>query len=329
MEKIFLTGTSGFIGYHVAGLLLKSGLSVVSVLRPASTENARIQSLKSNGLEIIKGDFYSNEILDVIFSQRIDGIIHLAAIRGETNISDLEYKRVNLLATETLLLKARQYNVPRFIYCSSVGVLGTIPEKQPAAVDHTPRPDNRYHQSKWDAEQLVNDYHKDRLTTCILRPTVTYGSGDNGFLPKLVAMVNKRQIPVVNPAPQIHMLHVKSLANLILELIKQPKLDGETYIVADLQPVPLDKLVDRIAEISSSKTYPRVFKKVPLFLYKIMEKLVKINGNLRLLTSIQLIGRSWTYDISKTVQELNYQPDETFSVINETIKEILHAGQAS
>jgi len=324
MKTIFLTGASGFIGYYVAKLLLESGNSVIAPIRAASMGSQRVERLQALGLKVISGQFNDEKLLEKSLNPKIDFIIHIAAIRGEISISTEQYKKINVFSAETLLKKAAQNRIPNFIYCSSVGVQGTIPKNQPARFDDAVAPDNRYHQSKWEAEQIVNRYNDNGISTCILRPTVTYGSGDDGFLPRLVSLVQARKFPKIKPSPQIHLLSVNAFAELILCIIEKNLVDGNTYIVADANPVSLNELVLRIANKIQIKPYPFYLSFFPEIFIKMLDFLIRTTGNKGLYTSLQLITKNWTYDITNTINTLGYQPVNTADSIDSTIKEILN-----
>ncbi len=326
MTSILLTGASGFIGFHTAVRLCGEGYKVFAPIRSGALQNDNVQRLKSKGVRIIEGDFFDQKILKQICSEKIDAVVHLAAIRGETDFSEEHYYKINVCGTEVLLEQAKIFNIPKFIYCSSVGVLGTIPQKQPAAADDNICPDNLYHKSKRQAEELALKYHNESMNVCILRPTITYGGGDDGFLPKLVSLVSKRRFVLINSQIKIHLLNVTSFAGLIIKLLQMDKLDGQSYIVADKEPVGLNDLVNKIYRIARGRDYPNYIK-ASSFLFRGAEAILKTLGIRRLLTSVQLISRSWTYDISKTEEGLGYQPLDTLANIQKTIEDELNAGK--
>ena len=127
---------------------------------------------------------------------------------------------------------------------------------QPAKSTDDANPDNLYHRSKWHGEQLVKKYHSSRLQTIILRPTITYGPGDNGFLPKLVNMVIKKKIILPKKDVFIHLLWVDSLAQSISNLVKTYDFNGKTYNIADKNPILLSELINMISTSFNNKEYP-------------------------------------------------------------------------
>ena len=254
IKTVLLTGASGFIGSHIrARLLAEKRFKLVSVVRNKSA------FLATEREAVIQGDFYDPSVLKSI-REPIDVIIHCAAIRGEQTIPEAEYEKVNVAGTEELLKFAKKNRIPRFIYLSSVGVLGTIPDPQPAEADQPPRPDGKYHRSKWQAEELVRRFHSQTLQTLILRPTITYGTGDDGFIYKLTELVTPRHFVFPLYPVKIHLLNVEVLADFIVKQLGNEHFSGESYIVADAQPVLLKAVVDLLARELCSKAYPKYLR---------------------------------------------------------------------
>jgi nucleoside-diphosphate-sugar epimerase len=192
--------------------------------------------------------------------------------------------------------------------------LGTIPHPQPASIKNHPNPDNLYHQSKWDAEELVRQYHSEQLQTIILRPTVTYGPGDDGFIYKLNNLIPKKRFVFPGRDIKMHLLNVHALAKLIQTIIQNDLFDGNAYLVADREPVILKDLVDLFSNKIYGQNYPG-YMQIPSFVFTIAKKILKMLDNQQLLTSLQLISDNWTYNISETVDQLNYTPVHTLESI--------------
>jgi len=316
MVTVLLTGVSGFIGFHIAKKLLEENIRVIAPVRKQSIEKTVILQ-KYNNFKFIEGDFYNTDILKQI-SDPIDIILHFASIRGEGAGDEKEYQQINVYGTENLLKFASESKIRKFIYCSSVGVLGSIPQNQPAGADQKVNPDNFYHNSKWQAEQLVLKYHNANLETCILRPTITYGGGDNGFIPRMVQLVKTKRFPLSSKKVCIHLLDVSAFSNLILKTINRGHLNGKIYIVADKSPVLLKDVVKEIASFLGNNSG---WIKVPHIILSSGEFFLKILNQKKLLTSVQLINQNWTYKIDETISDLQYHPSDTLTGIKNYLKE--------
>jgi len=316
MTTVLITGVSGFIGSHIAKKFLDMDFQVIAPIRPQSMW--KVDELKKNGnFKAISGDFYDRTVLGQI-NQGIDAVLHFASIRGEGSDKKL-YHRINIEGTRDILEFTRSAKIPRFIYCSSVGVLGTIPRNQPAVAGDDGVPDNLYHNSKWQSEQLVNTYHNAQLNTCILRPTISYGLGDDGFIPRLIDLVRSNRFLLTSREVYIHLLDVHAFAVLVFNIINSALINGKTYIVADRSPVLLKEVVDLVT-LNSGKGAG--YFKVPAFALDAGETLLKMLGQKRLHTSIQLINRNWMYKIDETVKDFSYQASDTITELKKYLEEI-------
>jgi len=314
-KNILLTGASGFIGQNITMELLKAGFRIFAPVRKQSIEKAGPLHTHKN-LVLLEGDFYNPKILETLQNEKIEAILHFASIRGAGKAEAKEYEKINVQGTESLLHFALKQNVKNFLYCSSVGVLGTIPKRQPADSASPVNADNLYHQTKWQSEELVRQFSKKGLNTIILRPTITYGSGDDGFVPKLINLVRRRRFPLSSKPFSIHLLHVQAFSRLVIKILEEDYFNNKTDIVADARPVLLKDLAEQIAREINGRC-----RKVPSAVFTLGRGLLYLLSLKGLHTSVQLISASWTYDIASTVKELGYVPDETVTSISAYIKE--------
>ncbi|NOX87882.1 MAG: NAD-dependent epimerase/dehydratase family protein [Calditrichaeota bacterium] len=309
-KQVLLTGASGFIGRHLLKGLLDEGHTVFAPVREGAEQ--KIESLaKSDRLIVIEGSFNETKILNSIKS-KIDVIIHAAAIRGAGKARKQEYYRINTEGTRTLVDFSLRRAIPRFLYLSTVGVSGTIPQQLPAKRDDPVAPDGEYHQSKWEAEKIVNNAPRDVLKKLILRPTITYGEGDDGFVPRLVGLIKQGKLFLPRKELFIHLLDVRALVRLIVQILKEDRFNDRTYIVADSEPVELHQLSDLIVKRAQGRYY-----RLPEFVFAAGSMVFSLLGRVDLKTSLLLIGKSWYYDIRPTINDLNYEPVNTLTRITE------------
>ena len=302
-RAVLLTGATGFIGFHIASRLVRDkSLQVICVVRKEYNED-KINALKGMGITIREGDFLDQALLENIFNDyQVRYVVHLAAMRGAGAGLQEAYKRVNEKGTEVLLGQSLKGGVSRFVYCSSVGVYGTIPGELPAGIETGLKGDNLYHQSKITAEGLVKKYSARGLNTCIVRPTITYGQGDNGFPATLVDLVKKRHFILCARDVRIHLLDVAYLADLIYCLVKKERLYKNTFIAADRDPVLLKDLVNRIYWQFHGVKYP-AYLKMPGFLFDLAALMFKTLKLEKWLVRILLVSHSWYYDTSALMEE--------------------------
>jgi UDP-glucose 4-epimerase len=315
MKKIVLTGASGFIGSKLAIELSK----VYNLLLPIRKQLKLKRKIFSNSLNYIQGQFFMNEVIAEYKNFRPDFVVHTAAIRGEGRGKKNDYQHINVYGTEQLLNFCLDQNVKLFVYYSTVGVYGTIPSSLPASVETRLNPDNHYHRSKYEAEQLVIQKLHGKIPYVILRPTITYGPGDDGFLPKLINLVKRERFPLIQEDVRIHLLNVHTLSEFISQLVQSDFQDQLIINLADPQPVKLKDVVNLIHFYFHRKANPS-YLQIPSIFYTLPKKLCKLLKISALETSLKLLSESWYYDVRPLWENYHPKPVDTLTSIRELLK---------
>ncbi len=319
MAKIILTGASGFIGRHVLGGLIEDGHTILAPSRCIDKLSEEFDS--SPRVTLLNGRFDAPEILQEYHNFAPDMILHFAAIRGDGNGRWKDYYDVNVRGTHKLVEFSLHHNITRFVYCSTVGVYGTIPCRLPADPWTYADPEGNYHISKYKAEKLIVHRLKGKIPFVIFRPTITYGMGDNGFLPKLISMVRKHYFPLINQDILIHLLNVNILREFIQKVVKHEELPQDFILnLADKTPVPLTDLVDLIHQYFYGSPYPRKFLSPP-FLFRVAEGLTNVVNIKGIHISLKLISRSWYYDTSYIEKLCSCPLADTLESVAQYLKE--------
>jgi UDP-glucuronate 4-epimerase len=115
----------------------------------------------SNHYTLISGDILDEELLDKIFSESFDAVVHLAAYAGVRPSIERPkiYEKVNIRGTLNLLERCRRQNVDKFVFASSSSVYGGRSEVPFKESDDVSRPISPYAASKVAGEALCYTYH--------------------------------------------------------------------------------------------------------------------------------------------------------------------------
>lgn len=310
-QSILLTGASGFIGRHVARKLASvPHFQVVCLLREGAN-HTHAESLKQDGAIVFPGNFYETSVIKDAFKRYpFQQVIHLAAIRGGGNASAADFREVNIAGTERLLREAYEQKVEKFIFCSSVGVHGTIPSAVPAEIETPFCGDNQYHQSKIVAEEAVQDYIRRGLNAYIVRPTITYGVGDDGFPHTLIQLVRKRMLLLPRTNHQVHLVDVERLAEVFFKLAVIEQSGKRIFVAGDIEPVALRDLADWIYGHQYHRPYPPYFR-VPDWIFKLAFYLFQGIDNEKWSARVALLSNDWHYQCADTYRLLGIQPIPT------------------
>ena len=310
-EYLLITGATGFIGSHVIEKLLSDkSYRLITIVRK-SRNYKNVNDLRSKGVSLVEGNFYDKNLIEKIFEKfPVQNVIHLAALRGGGAGTKEDFYEVNVRGTEVLLAASLKNQVKKFIFCSSVGVFGTIPKEVPANLKTELNGDNAYHNSKILAEEKVREFINRGLNAYIIRPTITYGTGDQGFPKTLVELVKKRVFLLPFKDIKIHLLDVTSLAELVSQMVKYDSLNQRVFIAADEAPIPLKELVNSIHFHYYRTNYPPILK-LPNSIFKVLSLAFQLSRNEKWLTRILLVSKSWHYDRSETTSTFQFIPAQT------------------
>jgi dihydroflavonol-4-reductase len=174
--KIFLTGATGFVGHHVAKALAAEGADLRLLVRKSSN---------LANLEGIGGDTYVGDLADPKPIKNAisgcDAVVHVAADYRLWIPDPAAMYRANVDGTRELLRIAREAQVPRVVYTSSVATMHfrtdgiVINEDTPVSLADMV---GHYKRSKFMAEQEAVQAAAQGQEVVILNPTTPIGPND-------------------------------------------------------------------------------------------------------------------------------------------------------
>jgi UDP-glucuronate 4-epimerase len=183
--KILVTGTAGFIGFHVAQRLLARGDEVIGLdsvndYYDVRIKHARMAQLNGQlGYSFIKMDVADREGIDRIFQEtRPQRVVHLAAQAGVrySLTHPHAYIGSNLVGFTNILEGCRHHGVEHLVYASSSSVYGANTKMPFSIHDNVDHPVSLYAATKKANELMAHTYsHLYALPTTGLRFFTVYG----------------------------------------------------------------------------------------------------------------------------------------------------------
>ncbi len=212
-ESVLLTGVAGFIGFHVAQVLLRAGHFVIGIdnVSPyydTALKYARLKILQETFPETFvfcKGDIADRPWVEHIWksAQRpIARVIHLAAQAGVrySLVNPYEYVTTNVMGHLVLLEQARhQENFKHFVYASSSSVYGANEEIPFSEAHRTEKPMALYAVTKKSDELMSRSYaHLFKIPGTGLRFFTVYGPWGR---PDMALFIFTKKILAGEPIP--------------------------------------------------------------------------------------------------------------------------------
>ena len=315
---MLVTGAGGFVGGQLVRSLRDQGFAVRAMIRNESQRG----ELEALGAEVVVADLAEPETLSKTVAG-IHGIFHIAALFRQAGLPESEFFKVNAEGTRVLLEAARAAGVKRFIYCSTVGVLGDI-ENPPADETAPFAPGDMYQRSKMEGEKVALEYFRSgKIGGCVIRPAMIYGPGDTRTLKIFKMIAAGRFFYVGSGEAFVHFVDVRDLAQAFILAMQKEERNGEVYIIGGAQAVPLKDFVLRICAHLGTKA-PRIHLPVkPMqWLGSLCEAIctpLRINPPL-FRRRVDFYTKNRHFDCSKANRELGFSPARS---LDQEIIEIL------
>ena len=241
-----VTGASGFLGWHVARVLLERGHQVKALVRKGS----RIEGLN---LERIEGDLRDPDSLQRAV-QGCQLVFHVAADYRLWAKNPSELYESNVEGTRHLLEASLKAKVDRVVYTSTVGCIGIPPsgigdETTPCGLEDMA---GDYKRSKFLAEQVALDYARQGLPVVIVNPTAPIGDHDVKPTPtgKIVQDFLNGNMPAFIDTG-LNVVDVRDTAEGHLLACDKGRI-GERYILGS-ENLTLAQILQKLAQITGRK----------------------------------------------------------------------------
>lgn len=337
--KILVTGTAGFIGYHLAKKLLERGDEVVGLdnINDYYDVNLKYARLAELGInkdlliktipvvstkypkhKFIKASLEDTQTINNLFeTEKFDAVCNLAAQAGvRYSIENPHaYIQSNVVGFLNILEACRNFGVKNLSYASSSSVYGLNKSQPFKTNDHTDHPVSLYAATKKSNEMMAHSYsHLYGIQATGLRFFTVYGEwGRPDMAPMLFAdaILNDRAIKVFNHGNMSRdFTYIDDIVDGIIKVIDNPvqpfrhsELDSESNLPADRSTAPY-----RIYNIGNN---------APVQLLDFIKTLEKSLGkeakkNFMEMQDGDVVS---TYaDVSGLIDDFGYKPDTSLDV---------------
>ena len=311
MERILITGATGFVGSHIAEEALRQGMEVWVAVR--KTSNLRyVSDERMNKVELNLSSV--EQMVQALSGKAFDYVVHAAgatkALKRDT------FYKVNTEGTKNLVKALEKTNpsVKRFVFISSLSVFGPVREEQPYSdirEDDTPQPNTSYGMSKLEAERWLQASCS--LPFTILRPTGVYGPREQDYMTMVNSIRKGVDVAVGYKQQDLTFIYVSDVVKAVFSSMKSAKTVGKAYFLSDGEVYSSRTFSDYIIEALGKKHVVRL--RFPLAILRLVCALsdvwMHISGKLSTLNNDHyniLKQRNWRCDITPAMRDFDFSP---------------------
>lgn len=246
-----MTGSSGFIGQHLATGLLERGDDILGVDRREPRSGTRYGFER----DLLDGGNLSR----IVAAFAPDAICHLAARADLDERVGLGGYTANMEGVENVIRAIRATpSVRRALFTSTQLV---------CRVGHTPRsdedylPNTTYGESKVLGEAIVRREDGGGVTWCITRPTTVWGPGMSTHYQRFFRMIRRGFYVHVGRWPRVKSFgHVGNVVHQYLRMLEVPaeRIHRRTFYVGDYEPLVLQRWADELAKAFGARPIPTI-----------------------------------------------------------------------
>ncbi len=269
--KILVTGSCGFIGFHISKFLLEKKISIVGIDKldnyySVNLKKSRLKVLKKyKNFKFYKFDLTNKKKIKKIFkNKKFDYVFHMAAqagVRYSIN-NPRKYIDSNIMGFYNILEISRDAKIKRLFYASSSSVYGDS-KKFPLKENYLLNPNNTYSLTKKFNEDLArtfNKYYKLNLTG--LRFFTIYGEWGRPdmFVSKIILSNLKKKRFLLNNFGNHYrdFTYIGDVVEILFRLLKAKKQPSNQILnICSNKPLKLLKIIkileNKIGKISITK----------------------------------------------------------------------------
>ena len=247
MNRIAVTGASGFVGRSLVSRLKRDRCEFVAITRGSTDAQSSLDCS-------VCFDYQNTALLSDLFSG-FDVVIHLAARAHQlSEIFDDStpnlYHAANVNTLLSVARAARDSGVKRLVFVSSIGVNGSATNGRPFIESDPPMPVGPYAISKLKAEQALAIELADGETDwVVLRPPLVYGPGCPGNLQSLIRLVYTAPfLPFGSLHARRTLISIENLLDALLIAACHPAVSRRTFVISDDRDIDVASMIDVFLE---------------------------------------------------------------------------------
>ena len=245
--KIFITGSTGFIGTHTIELLAESNHKLKLLIRKTN----KTTFPNNQNITQVEGDLTDrNSLLKGM--EECDSVINIAGHYTFWEPDEKIYSEINIKGTQNVMECALESGIKKVVHVSTAVVFGK-PDVQPFNEKSTPGPVkfSEYSRTKNEGDRIAwNLYEKKRLPLVVIYPVCVLGAGDTKASGRYIHdLINRKMPATVFIDGVFSFVYVKDVAQAIVNALEKENNIGEKYLIGNYT-YKWGELNEMISEIS-------------------------------------------------------------------------------
>jgi nucleoside-diphosphate-sugar epimerase len=301
MEKVLITGGSGFIGRYFVDRLKHAEVVLFDI---------RLPDYPSHASHVL------GDVRDLkAFSDAANGctmIIHLAAMHHDFGIDESAYFDTNVGGAKNLIEVAQAHNIRKVINFSSVAVYGHKGNPGPTDENTEPAPTNAYGKSKLEAEAILRNWAlldaQNRLVQ--VRSTVVFGAHNLANVLNLIKAIDQGLYFHISERNNIKSLaYVENIADATLFGLDKTSTGELLFNYVDYPQMSSKEIANMQAEFLRKKILLKLPLWVAVGLALPFDLAIKITGkNLKISSARVKKLCTQTYHKADKIRDLGFKP---------------------
>ena len=313
--KSLVTGANGFTGSHLVKALQQRGDTVVGFVRKSSN----LSRLKDTRIQLVTGDISHRNALRKAM-QDIDTVFHTAAFVELGLVDAAQMERVNVEGTQAVLEVAKEMQISKMVYCSTIGIYGdTNGQVVNETFERTQENfSSAYDSTKYEAQQLVDNYAVIGFPVVSVMPSGIFGADDPHFGPVFKLFLQGKLKFWVGGDRMTGVVHVDDLVSAMI-LAAEKGERGEHFIISAGE-IPSREMFEIISEQTGIATPVEVPQPLVRVIGNILDFIGKIfswNPPIGRERVHYLYDRCVRVDATKAREKLGWQPRSVAQILQE------------
>ena len=253
-NNVLVTGSAGFIGFHLCRRLLKNGINVIGIdnindyydikLKEKRLEILNKLPLKNNVWKFFKTDLtYNDSLIKIFENYKPKTVVNLAAQAGVRYSLEnpCEYINSNIVGFSNILDACKKTEVKNLLYASSSSVYGgntKIPFSENDSVNH---PISLYAATKRSNELMAHSYsHLYGLSCTGLRFFTVYGPWGRPDMAPMIfanAIMNKNPLKIFNYGNMSRSFtFIDDVTEILVRFLDKPAIKDNSFNTSNPNP---------------------------------------------------------------------------------------------